>query len=75
MVGLGGTPVSVRDAAVVGQTLGGRLGSPRRISSEDDEAFIVAAATTRPQALDQPFTRWSLRNLVGPGFDSRRRLR
>lgn len=38
-------------------------GRPRRIS-EDDEAFIVATATTRPQALGQPFTRWSLRKLV-----------
>jgi len=38
-------------------------GRPRRIS-EDDEAFIVATATTRPQALDQPFTRWSLRKLA-----------
>jgi transposase len=38
-------------------------GRPRRIS-EDDEAFIVATARTRPQALDQPFTRWSLRKLA-----------
>ncbi|MGW5582352.1 IS630 family transposase [Micromonospora chokoriensis] len=38
-------------------------GRPRRIS-EDDEAFIVATATTRPQALGQPFTRWSLRKLA-----------
>ena len=38
-------------------------GRPRRIS-EDDEAFIVATANTRPQALDQPFTRWSLRKLA-----------
>jgi transposase len=37
-------------------------GRPRRIS-EDDEVFIVATARTRPQALDQPFTRWSLRKL------------
>lgn len=38
-------------------------GRPRRIS-EDDEAFIVATATTRPEALDQPFTRWSVRKLA-----------
>ncbi|GIM90762.1 hypothetical protein Ato02nite_025550 [Paractinoplanes toevensis] len=38
-------------------------GRPRRIS-EDDETFIVATARTRPQALDQPFTRWSLRKLA-----------
>jgi transposase len=37
-------------------------GRPRRIS-EDDETFIVATARTTPQALDQPFTRWSLRKL------------
>ncbi len=39
------------------QSAGGR---PRLISSED-EAFVVATATTRPEALEQPFTRWSLR--------------
>ena len=38
-------------------------GRPRRIS-EDDEAFIVATASTRPQSLGQPFTRWSLRKLT-----------
>jgi len=38
-------------------------GRPRRITT-DDEAFIVATATARPEALGQPFTRWSLRKLV-----------
>jgi transposase len=38
-------------------------GRPRRISP-DEEAFIVTTARTRPQALDQPFTRWSLRKLA-----------
>ncbi len=38
-------------------------GRPRRIS-EDDEAFIVATAKTRPQARGQPSTRWSLRKLA-----------
>ncbi|MFD0584290.1 IS630 family transposase [Dactylosporangium darangshiense] len=38
-------------------------GRPRLIS-EDDEAFIVATASTRPETLDQPFTRWSLRKLA-----------
>ena len=38
-------------------------GRPRRISS-DDEAFIVATATTRPETLGRPFTRWSLRKLA-----------
>jgi transposase len=39
-------------------------GRPRRISPED-EAFIVETASTRPETLDQPFTRWSLRKLAG----------
>ena len=38
-------------------------GRPRLISDEDVD-FIVAAATTRPEKLGQPFTRWSLRKLV-----------
>ena len=38
-------------------------GRPRLISPED-EAFIVATATTRPETLEQPFTRWSLRKLT-----------
>ncbi|MGA6165990.1 IS630 family transposase [Amycolatopsis magusensis] len=37
-------------------------GRPRLISPED-EAFIIATATTRPETLEQPFTRWSLRKL------------
>ena len=38
-------------------------GRPRLISEEDIEP-IVAAATTRPEKLGQPFTRWSLRKLA-----------
>jgi transposase len=38
-------------------------GRPRRIT-EDDERFIVATATTRPEALGAPFTRWSVRKLA-----------
>src|SRR5947207_14311429 len=38
-------------------------GRPRLISS-DDEAFIVATATTRPEKLGAPFTRWSVRKLA-----------
>jgi len=38
-------------------------GRPRLISPED-EAFIVTTATTRPEVLKQPFTRWSLRKLT-----------
>ena len=47
-------------AALDPQRAGGR---PRRISDEDIEV-IVAAATTRPEKLGQPFTRWSLRKLA-----------
>ncbi|MGH9003396.1 MAG: IS630 family transposase [Acidimicrobiia bacterium] len=39
-------------------------GRPRRITS-DDESFIVETATTRPEKLGRPFTRWSIRKLVG----------
>ena len=38
-------------------------GRPRRISDEDIEV-IVEAATTRPEKLGLPFTRWSLRKLA-----------
>ena len=38
-------------------------GRPRLIS-DDDVAFIVATAKTRPEKLGQPFTRWSVRKLV-----------
>ena len=39
-------------------------GRPRLISDEDIQV-IVTAATTRPEKLGQPFTRWSLRKLAG----------
>ncbi|WP_329437949.1 IS630 family transposase [Streptomyces canus] len=39
-------------------------GRPRQLS-DDDEDFVIATATTRPTKLGQPFTRWSLRKLVG----------
>lgn len=47
-------------AALDPQQAGGR---PRLIT-EDDVEFIIAAATTRPAALGQPFTHWSLRKLA-----------
>ena len=47
-------------AALDPQWAGGR---PRLISDEAIEV-IVAAATTRPEKLGQPFTRWSLRKLA-----------
>jgi transposase len=47
-------------AALDPQWAGGR---PRLVSDEDSE-FIIAAATTRPAALGQPFTHWSLRKLA-----------
>ena len=48
-------------AALDPQWAGGR---PRLISDEAIQV-IVAAATTRPEKLGQPFTRWSLRKLAG----------
>src|SRR5258708_5209606 len=47
-------------AALAPQWAGGR---PRLISDGDIEV-IVAAATTRPEKLGRPFTRWSLRKLA-----------
>src|SRR6266481_2745263 len=38
-------------------------GRPRLIS-DDDIAFVVTTATTRPTKLGYPFTRWSLRKLA-----------
>jgi transposase len=38
-------------------------GRPRQITI-DDEKFIVETATSRPEKLGQPFTRWSIRKLV-----------
>src|SRR5215213_4469940 len=38
-------------------------GRPRLIS-DDDIAFVVTTATTRPTKLGCPFTRWSLRKLA-----------
>ncbi|GAA4078859.1 IS630 family transposase [Actinomadura miaoliensis] len=38
-------------------------GRPRRIN-DDDIAFIIKTATTRPAELGRPFTRWSLRKLA-----------
>jgi transposase len=48
-------------------------GRPRRISAED-EAFLVATATTRPEKLGCPFTHWSLRKLVAYLADNPRRI-
>jgi transposase len=66
-------------AALDPQWAGGR---PRRISDEDIEVIVVAAST-RPEKLGQPFTRWSLRKLAdylacrpgGPATIRRERLR
>jgi transposase len=38
-------------------------GRPRLIS-DDDVAFIIETAKTRPEKLGQPFTRWSVRKLA-----------
>jgi transposase len=47
-------------AALDPQWAGGR---PRQIS-DDDVAFIVATAKTRPETLGRPFTHWSVRKLA-----------
>ncbi|MGW2111802.1 helix-turn-helix domain-containing protein [Streptomyces sp. NPDC001948] len=39
-------------------------GGRPRLLSPDAEDFVVQAATTRPTRLDQPFTRWSIRELA-----------
>src|SRR5215210_3888619 len=48
-------------------------GRPRRISAEDED-FLIQTATTRPGRLEQPFTHWSLRKLVGYLADNPRRI-
>ena len=48
-------------------------GRPRRTTT-DDEDFIVEAATTRPEALGLPFTRWSLRKLAAYLGDNQTRV-
>lgn len=59
-------------AALDPQWAGGR---PRLISP-DDEAVIVATATTRPAKLGKPFTRWSVRKLADHlSHDLARRIR
>lgn len=39
-------------------------GGHPRLLSDDDEAFVIQTATTRPVKLGQPFTRWSIRKLT-----------
>ncbi|WP_307808175.1 helix-turn-helix domain-containing protein [Streptomyces oryzae] len=39
-------------------------GGRPRLLSDDDEDFVIQAATTRPTTLGQPFTRWSIRKLA-----------
>ena len=39
-------------------------GRPPRLISDEAIEVIVTAATTRPEKLGQPFTRWSLRKLA-----------
>lgn len=39
-------------------------GGRPRLLSDDEEAFVVQTATTRPAKLGQPFTRWSIRKLT-----------
>jgi transposase len=39
-------------------------GGRPRLLTPDDEDFVVQTATTRPNKLGQPFTRWSIRKLA-----------
>nr|WP_223854163.1 helix-turn-helix domain-containing protein [Microbispora bryophytorum] len=39
-------------------------GGRPRLLSDDEEAFVVQTATTRPTRLGQPFTRWSIWKLA-----------
>ena len=48
-------------------------GRPRRITTEDED-FIAAAATKRPEELGLPFTRWSLRKLAAYLGDNQTRV-
>lgn len=48
-------------------------GRPRLITIDDVE-FIVETAKTRPETLGQPFTRWSIRKLVGYLADNETRV-
>ena len=48
-------------------------GRPRQITTEDED-FIVETATTRPEKLGQPFTRWSVRKLAAYLGDNDRRV-
>ena len=48
-------------------------GRPRRITADGGD-FIVGAATTRPEALGLPFTRWSLRKLAACLGDNQTRV-
>jgi len=58
-------------AALDPQWAGGR---PRRIT-DDDIAFVVTTATTRPTVVGAPFTQWSLRTLAAHlDRDSERRV-
>ena len=50
-------------------------GRPRRITADDGDFIVVAAATTRPEALGLPFkTRWSLRKLAAYLGDNQTRV-
>ena len=47
-------------------------GRPRLITTDDEQ--IVETATSRPEALGQPFTRWSIRKLAAFLADNDRRV-
>jgi transposase len=47
-------------------------GRPRQIT-DDDIAFIIETATTRPARLGRPFTHWSIRRWPGRSVTQRGR--
>jgi transposase len=52
-----------------------RAGGRPRLISDEAVGVIVTAATTRPEKLSQPFTRWSLRKLAAYLADGPRPVR
>ncbi len=64
-------PDTVRDVIHAFNTIGLAALDPHwaggrpRLSSPDEQRYIIATALTRPQKLGRPFTHWSIRKLAG----------
>jgi transposase len=67
---VGAHPDTVRDVIHAFNTTGLPAIEPRwaggrpRLSSHDEQAYIIATAKTRPHTLGRPFTHWSTRKLA-----------